>query len=64
VEPPENPEGFNIAAVTQLRRDTNGRVYYQKKIVEGKTPKGAIRALKPRIPDAVYRRLIADADRQ
>jgi hypothetical protein len=33
-------------------------------VAEGKTPKEAIRALKRRISDAVYRRLIADSDRQ
>jgi transposase len=66
-----NPRGnrilnhaIHIAAVTQLRHDTNGRTYYDKKIAEGKTPKEAIRALKRRISDAVYRRLIADTDRQ
>lgn len=62
-----NPRGnrilnhaIHIAAVTQLRHDTNGRTYYDKKISEGKTPKEAIRALKRRISDAVYRALIAD----
>jgi transposase len=54
---------IHIAAVTQLRHDTIGRVYYQKKIAEGKTPKEAIRALKRRISDAVYRALIADTAR-
>ena len=53
----------HIAAVTQLRHDTNGRTYYDKKIAEGKTPKEAIRALKRRISDAVYKNLIADAAR-
>ena len=38
-----------------------GRVYYQKKIAEGKTPKEAIRALKRRISDAIHKSLIADA---
>jgi len=52
---------IHIAAVTQLRHDTNSRIYYQKKITEGKTPKEAIRALKRRISDAVYKSLIADA---
>jgi len=52
---------IHIAAVTQLRYDTNGRVYYDKKIAEGKTPKEAIRALKQRISDAVYKSLTADA---
>jgi len=51
---------IHIAAVTQLRHDTIGRVYYQKKIAEGKTPKEAIRALKRRISDAIYKSLVAD----
>ena len=46
-----------------LRHDTNGRVYFDKKIREGKTPKEAIRALKRRISDAVYRALTADVRR-
>jgi transposase len=54
---------IHIAAVTQLRHDTNGRTYYQKKIAEGKTPKEAIRALKRRISDAVYKSLTTDATR-
>jgi len=52
---------IHIAAVTQLRHDTNGRAYFDKKIAEGKTPKEAIRALKRRISDAVYRQLQHDA---
>ena len=51
---------IHIAAVTQLRHDTNGRAYFDKKIAEGKTPKEAIRALKRRISDAVYRQLELD----
>jgi len=54
---------IHIAAVTQLRHDTNGRIYYDKKIAEGKTPKEGIRALKRRISDAVYKSLIADTRR-
>ncbi len=54
---------IHIAAVTQLRHDTNGRIYFDKKIAEGKTPKEAIRALKRRISDAVYRALVADTTR-
>ena len=66
-----NPRGnrklnhaIHIAAVTQLRYPSQGRVYYQKKIAEGKTTKEAIRALKRRISDVVYRRLVADARRR
>jgi transposase len=54
---------IHIAAVTQLRHDTIGRTYYHKKIAEGKTPKEAIRALKRRISDAVYKSLVADTAR-
>ena len=51
---------IHMAAVTQIRFDTPGRVYYDKKRVEGKTRKEALRALKRRVSDAVYRRLVTD----
>ncbi len=51
---------IHMAAVTQIRFDTPGRSYYDKKIAEGKTKKEALRALKRRISDAVYQRLQAD----
>lgn len=51
---------FRIA-VSQIRRDTAGRAYYERKRAEGKSHKEAIRALKRRISDVVYRQLIADA---
>ena len=51
---------IHMAAVTQIRHDTPGRVYYDKKLAEGKSKKEALRALKRRISDAVYRRLITD----
>ena len=66
-----NPRGnrilnhaIHIAAVTQLRHDTNGRTYYDNKIAEGKTPKEALRALKRRISNAVYHKLLADSNPQ
>lgn len=52
---------LHMAAVTQLRFDTPGRAYYQRKIDEGKSTKEARRALKRRISDAVYRQLRDDA---
>jgi len=65
-----NPRGnrtlnhaIHIAAITQLRYDTEGRAYYDRKIAEGKTSKEAVRALKRRISDRVYRHLVADARR-
>jgi transposase len=65
-----NPRGnrqlnhaLHMAAVTQIRNDTPGRAYYRRKIDEGKTKKEALRALKRRVSDAVYRALVADAHR-
>ena len=65
-----NPRGnrqlnhaMHMAAVTQIRNDTPGRAYYERKLAEGKTKKEALRALKRRISDAVYRQLVVDADR-
>ena len=52
-----------MAAVTQVRHDTPGRAYYLRKQAEGKSRKEALRALKRRISDAVYQRLIADTRR-
>jgi transposase len=39
---------------------SEGRTYYDNKIAEGKTSKEAIRTLKRRISDVVYRRLVND----
>jgi transposase len=54
---------IHIAAVTQLRLDTEGRRYYRRKRAEGKKPMEALRCLKRRISDAIDRQLRADADR-
>jgi transposase len=55
---------IHMAAVTQIRyRHSDGRAYYDKKTAEGKTPKEALRALKRKISDALYKRLKADAAR-
>src|SRR5690606_29285871 len=53
---------IHIAAITQLRLDTEGRAYYRRKRAEGKKPMEALRCLKRRISDAIYRQLVADAD--
>ena len=53
----------HIAAATQIRLDTEGRAYYRRKLAEGKTRMEAMRCLKRRISDAVYRQLLADARR-
>ena len=54
---------MHMAAVTQISHDTPGRAYYQRKIAEGKSSKEAMRALKRKISDAVFRQLVADAAR-
>jgi transposase len=47
-------------AITQLRRDGPGRDYLQRRMAAGDTKTEAIRALRRRISDEVYRRLHAD----
>jgi transposase len=53
---------IHMAAVTQLRHpDTPGRIYFERKVAEGKTKKEALRSLKRHISNAVYRQLLLDA---
>jgi len=53
---------LHIAAIVQIRHDTEGRAYYRRKLAAGKTPMEALRCLKRSISDAVYRQLLADAE--
>jgi hypothetical protein len=48
-------------AVVQLRNDTEGRRYYRRRLTEGKTTMEAMRALKRRLSDVVYRQMVIDA---
>ena len=51
-----------MVAVCQARSDARGGTYYRKKITEGKSRKEqALRCLKRRISDAVFRSLLADS---
>jgi transposase len=52
---------LHIAAASQVRLDTDGRAYYRRKLAAGKTRMEAMRCLKRRISDAVYRQLVTDA---
>jgi transposase len=53
---------LHMMAVTQLRNPGSaGRAYYERKRLEGKTPKEALRCLKRRLSDIVYRQLILDS---
>jgi transposase len=53
---------IHIAAITQLRIDTDGRAYYRRKRAEGKKPLEALRCLKRRLSDTIFRQLVADAE--
>src|SRR5918995_4150402 len=53
-----------MAAFVQLRHDTEGRAYYRRKLAAGKTPLEALRCLKRRLSDVIYRQLVADAKRR
>ena len=52
---------LHMIAVCQARSDARGGTYYRKKIAEGKSRKEALRCLKRRISDAVFRSLVADS---
>jgi transposase len=52
---------IHVAAIVQLRHDTEGRAYSGRKLAAGKTPMEALRCLKRRISDVIYRHLVADA---
>jgi transposase len=47
-------------AITQIRADTEGRAYYLRKRAEGKTSREAVRCLKRRLSDVVYKTLQED----
>jgi transposase len=51
---------LHMVATCQARSDAPGGSYYRKKMAEGKSPKEALRCLKRRVSDAVYRSLVAD----
>jgi transposase len=52
---------LHIMATVQLRNPTEGRAYFDRKKAAGKTSHEAMRALKRRLSDIVYRRMIDDA---
>ena len=53
-----------MAAICQIRQtNSEGRVYFDRRVAEGKTKKEALRALKRHVSNAVYRQLLADAQR-
>jgi transposase len=51
---------LHLMAIVQIRHPTAGQAYYRRKLAEGKSRKEALRCLKRRLSDAVYRQLLAD----
>jgi transposase len=54
--------GLYTVAITQIRADTEGRAYYDRKRAEGKTKREALRCLKRRLSDVVYKYMRHDAE--
>jgi transposase len=55
---------LHIAALVQTRHSTAGRDYYRHKLDAGKTPLEAMRCLKRRLSDVVFRALLDDLERR
>lgn len=53
---------LHVMAITQIRQDTLGRAYYLRKRASGKNHNEAMRCLKRRLSDTVYRQLLNDAN--
>jgi transposase len=51
---------LHMMAVVQLRNPTEGKRYYDRKVAAGKTPNEAMRCLKRRLSDIVYRTMLND----
>lgn len=54
---------LHVMATCQVRQHPAGRAYYLRKRAEGHSEKEALRCLKRRLADVVYRRLLRDAAR-
>jgi transposase len=55
---------IHMVAICQIRQtDSKGRIYFEKKVAEGKTKREAIRSLKRHVANAVYRQLLVDANK-
>ncbi len=52
---------LHMVAVCQARSEARGGAYYRKKLAEGKSRKEALRCLKRRVSDAVFRSLLEDS---
>jgi hypothetical protein len=53
-----------MAGIVQLRNDTEVRRYYRRRLADGKTSMEAMRCLRRRLSDVVYRQLVQDGIRK
>ena len=53
-------KALHMMAVVQLRNATEGRAYYDRKVAAGKTPNEAMRCVKRRLSDIVYKTMLDD----
>jgi transposase len=53
---------LHVIAITQIRGDTAGRAYHQRKRAAGKGHKKALRCLKRRLAAVVYRIMTRDSE--
>jgi transposase len=51
---------LHIIALAHKRHDPRGKAYFERKLAAGKGHKGALRCLKRRLSDVLYRQLLAD----
>src|SRR5215218_2195502 len=54
---------MHMIAVCQARSDPRGGAYHRKKLAEGKSRREAMRCLKRRVSDVVFKALVADSRR-
>jgi len=53
---------IHMVAICQIRQtNSEGRIYFEKKVAGGKTKREAIRSLKRHVANVVYRQLLVDA---
>jgi transposase len=55
---------IHMVTICQIRQtNSEGRIYFEKKVAEGKTKREAIRSLKRHVANAVYRQLLVDTSK-
>ncbi len=60
---PPQPGHMHMIAFCQARSDPRGKAYYRKKLEEGKSRREAMRCLKRRVSDVVFKACVADSRR-